>query len=65
MLIGVRLAAMKIPARATITAVPPTISGTAAATTDPNTTSRATAASGSETTSLRRRSDSVTAWTSP
>ena len=65
MLIGVTLAMPKIAARATMTAAPPTASGTPAATTEPNTSSRAIAASGSEMSSLRWRSDSDTAWTSP
>jgi hypothetical protein len=59
MLIGVAEATRKIPARAVTTAAPPTASGRAAATTDPKTNSRASAASGSEISSLRRRSDSV------
>ncbi len=65
MLIGVTDATRKMLASATSTAVPPTMSGTPAATADPNTTSSASAASGSEMTSLRRRSDSETVWTSP
>ena len=65
MLIEVSEAAMKIPARATITAAPPTASGTPAATSEPNTRMSARAASGSEISSLRRRSVSVTDWTSP
>ena len=65
MLIGVTLAIPEIAARATITAAPPTTSGTPAATTEPNTTRSAIAASGSEMISLRWRSDSDTAWTSP
>ena len=56
---------MKIAASATSTAAPPTTSGTPAATSDPNTRSRARAASGSEMSSLRWRSRSQTAWTSP
>ena len=65
MLIGVTLARRKTIASATSTAVPPTTSGTPAATTDPKTRSSARAASGSEMTSLRRRSDSETVWMSP
>ncbi len=65
MLIEVSEAAMKIPASATITAAPPTASGTPAATSEPNTRISASAASGSEISSLRRRSVSVTDWTSP
>ena len=65
MLIGVTDATRKMAASATRTAVPPTMSGTPAATTDPNTNSSASAASGREMTSLRRRSASDTVWTSP
>ena len=65
MLIGVTLATRKIAASAMSTAAPPTTSGTPAATTDPNTKSRASVASGSEMISLRCRSRSETAWTSP
>ena len=65
MLIGMTDATMKIPASASSTAAPPIASGTPAATTLPNTNSRVRAASGSEISSERRRSDSVTDWTSP
>ena len=65
MLIGVSAAMTKIAASATTTAAPPTTSGTAAATTDPKTIRSAIAASGRDTISLRRRSDSDTVWTSP
>ena len=65
MLIGVIEATTKMPASATITAAPPTTSGTPAATTEPKTKMRANAASGSEMSSLRRRSASDTVWTSP
>ena len=65
MLIGVSEATTKIPARATITAAPPTTSGTPAATIEPNTKISASAARGSEMISLRRRSASETVWTSP
>ena len=65
MLIGISVATRKMPASATRTAAPPTASGTPAATSDPNTRISASAASGSEISSERRRSDSVTAWTSP
>ena len=65
MLIGMTWATRKIAARATMTADPPTTRGTPAATTDPNTTSSARPASGNEMSSLRRRSDSDTDWTSP
>jgi hypothetical protein len=65
MLIGVTEATRKMPASATMTAVPPMTSGTPAATADPKTMSSASAASGSEINSLRRRSDSDTVWTSP
>ena len=65
MLIGTVPATRKITASATTTAAPPTTSGTAAATTDPKTIRSAIAASGSEISSLRRRSASDTAWTSP
>ena len=65
MLIGVADATTNTAASATMTAAPPTASGNAAATTDPNTANRAIAASGSEISSLRWRSDSDTAWTSP
>jgi hypothetical protein len=64
-LIGVRLASPKMTASATITAAPPMASGTPAATTEPKTKSSAMAASGSETISDRRRSDSDTVWMSP
>ena len=65
MLIGVSDATTKIPARATMTAAPPTTSGTPAATSEPKTKMSASAASGSDTISLRRRSASETVWTSP
>ena len=65
MLIGVNDATTKIPASATSTDAPPTASGTPAATRLPNTSSSASAASGSEMSSERRRSLSVTSWTSP
>jgi hypothetical protein len=65
MLIGVRLARPKIAASATTTALPPTIRGSPADTTEPKTNSSASAASGSEMISARRRSDSDTACTSP
>ncbi len=65
MLIGMNEATTKMPASATITVAPPTTSGTPAATTDPKTTMSANAASGSEMSSLRRRSASDTVWTSP
>ena len=65
MLMGVAPATRKITARALTTAAPPIASGRAAATTDPNTMRSASAASGSEMISLRRRSDSDTSWTSP
>ena len=65
MLIGITCATRKIPASATSTEAPPTASGTPAATRLPNTSSSASAASGSEMTSERWRSRSVTAWTSP
>jgi len=65
MLIGASDATTKIPASATTTAAPPTASGTPAATAEPKTTSRASAASGNEMISLRWRSDSETCWTSP
>ena len=65
MLIGISVATTKMPASATITAAPPTISGTPAATSDPNTKTSARAARGSEMISLRRRSASDTDWTSP
>ena len=65
MLIGVNEATTKIAARATRTLDPPTTNGTPAATREPKTSSRASAASGSEMTSLRWRSRSLTSWTSP
>ena len=65
MLIGMNEATTKIPARATITAEPPTTSGTPAATSEPKTKMSASAASGSDTSSLRCRSASETVWTSP
>ena len=65
MLIGITDATTKIAASATSTAAPPTASGTPAATSEPNTNTSARAASGSEISSERRRSVSVTAWTSP
>ena len=65
MLIGMTEATRKMPASATMTAAPPTTSGTPAATSDPNTKMSASAASGSEISSLRWRSDSDTVWTSP
>ena len=65
MLIGVRLAMTKMAARATSTEAPPTTSGTPAATREPKTMTRASAASGSEMISLRWRSCSLTVWTSP
>ena len=48
-----------------MTAAPPTMSGTPAATTEPKTTTSAIAASGREISSLRCRSCSDTVWTSP
>ncbi len=65
MLIGISEATTKIAASATTTVAPPTARGTPAATSEPKTKISASAASGSEMTSLRRRSDSETDWTSP
>jgi hypothetical protein len=65
MLIGVNWATTKIAASATRTLEPPTTSGTPAATSEPNTMSNASAASGREITSLRWRSRSLTCCTSP
>ncbi len=65
MLIGVIEAAIAIAARAMATDTPPTTTGTPAATKLPKTTRSAIAASGSEITSLRRRSPSETTWMSP
>ncbi len=65
MLIGITDATTKMAAKATRTEAPPTTRGTPAATSDPKTRSRAIAASGSEMSSLRCRSRSLTSWTSP
>ena len=65
MLIGITDAIRKTPASATRTLAPPTTSGTPAATSDPKTSRSASAASGSEMSSLRWRSCSLTVWTSP
>ena len=65
MLIGIKDATRKTAASATTTAVPPTMSGIPAATAEPKTTRRASAARGREMISLRWRSASDTVWTSP
>ncbi len=65
MLIGINDATTKMPPSATMTAAPPTTSGTPAATSEPKTKMSASAARGSEMISLRCRSASETVWTSP